>query len=88
MQNTHQLPFVYGGGYRVYTTLLDTELQRQAESTVANNFSKKRKEQVALISIDPTSGEVRALVGGEIFGNPSLIEQLKRCVSRALRSNH
>ncbi len=66
MQNTHQLPFVYGGGYRVYTTL-DSELQRQAESTVANSFSQKRKEQVALLSIDPTSGEVRALVGGRDF---------------------
>ena len=66
MQNTHQLPFVYGGGYRVFTTL-DSELQQQAEATVSERFAKKRKEQVALLSLDPATGEVRALVGGRDF---------------------
>ncbi len=65
MQNTHDLPHVYGGGYRVFTTL-DAELQHKAEEVVNKRFAQ-RDEQVALVSVDPNTGEVRALVGGKNF---------------------
>lgn len=63
---------VFKGGLKVYTTL-DPDIQSFAEKAMANpaNFpsSQKNKEgllqpQGALVIIDPTNGEIRALVGG------------------------
>jgi len=61
------------GGLRVYTTL-DTEVQKFAETAVMKRLSeldKRRKEgeplQAALVAIEPTTGYVRAVVGGRSF---------------------
>ncbi len=66
------------GGLRVYTTI-DIEMQRAAELAVAQGLtniektlSKRQRAngdplQGALIAIDPTSGFVRAMVGGRDF---------------------
>jgi penicillin-binding protein 1A len=70
------------GGLRVFTTI-DLEMQRAAEAAVAQGlqdiekrFSKKRLEsgeplQAALIAMDPSTGFVRAMVGGRDFARSS-----------------
>ena len=75
--------------YRVYTTL-DTELQQDAEEAIRAGLAEVDKQlerrkkkngggaQVALIAMDPTNGEIRALVGGRSYG----LSQLNRAVAR------
>ena len=67
------------GGLKVYTTI-DTDMQRAAEANVALSLQQiemrraKRKAapgagqlEAALVAMDPTTGEVRAMVGGRDF---------------------
>ncbi|MFP4017146.1 MAG: transglycosylase domain-containing protein [Halanaerobiales bacterium] len=67
---------VYGGGLKVYTTL-DPEMQEKAESSIQqaiesklipsverSEVADKLQPQMALITIDPTTGAIRAMVGG------------------------
>jgi penicillin-binding protein 1A len=70
------------GGLRVYTTI-DPDMQRAAEANVeasVKQIEMRRSKQkiaapsseqleAALVAMDPTSGEVRALVGGRDFKN-------------------
>jgi penicillin-binding protein 1B len=72
-------------GSRIYTTI-DPQLQRDAMEAVASGMheiqtliAKRRKEgttleepQVALICLDPHTGEVKALVGGKNYGASQL----------------
>ncbi|GGA52979.1 transglycosylase domain-containing protein [Paenibacillus physcomitrellae] len=51
------------GGLRVYTTL-DTEAQAAAEEAVRSGVGNDAELEAALVSIDPRSGYVKALVGG------------------------
>jgi penicillin-binding protein 2D len=66
------------GGYRV-TTSLDTAMQRQAENAVQTQLRADpdgHKPQVALVALDPTTGYVKALVGGaEVNMNRALEPQ-------------
>lgn len=61
---------VYHGGLRVYTTL-DTKMQFAAEKAVIdfikNEGPKYKFSQGALVSIDPATGYIKALVGGADF---------------------
>jgi 1A family penicillin-binding protein len=74
---------VYQGGLRVFTTL-DPPLQRVAEATVAKALadldtrldagdaaSLPQVLQGALVAIDPSTGHVRAMVGGRNFADSS-----------------
>ncbi len=78
--------------YRVYTTL-DMNLQREAAEAVRaglkevdERLKKKHKQygtavpeaQVALVALDATTGEVRALVGGRNYG----VSQLNRALAK------
>ncbi|MFS1511204.1 transglycosylase domain-containing protein [Chengkuizengella sp. SCS-71B] len=54
------------GGYQIYTTL-DTNAQKIAEEIVVEKMKGKDELQVALISIDPRNGYVKALVGGSNY---------------------
>ncbi len=65
---------IYQGRMRVYTTI-DPEMQKAAEAAVVSSLQEiearirpKTKTndllQASLIALDPTSGEVRAIVGG------------------------
>src|SRR3989440_5836213 len=60
-------------GYRVYTTL-DLTLQHQAEAIVANQIASKGPyynfHDGALVSMDPKTGEVLAMVGGANYYAP------------------
>ena len=71
-------------GLSVFTTI-DAEAQRQAERSIRRGIEglergRKAKEplQAALIAIDPTTGGIRALVGGRDYGSSPL--------DRAIRS--
>lgn len=73
---------VYQGGLRVYTTI-DLDLQKLAEAEVQRGLDEIEKRrargakkgqpapdaplQAALVSLDPATGEVRAMVGGRSF---------------------
>lgn len=61
---------VFGGGLRVHTTL-DLSLQRYAEEALLNNLPVGRtveggltQPQGALVAIEPSTGHIRAMVGG------------------------
>ncbi len=68
---------VYGGGLRVYTTL-DNRIQKTAEETVKEMLEDEtiptlqrenlpgdpNQPQLAIISIDPHTGHIKAMVGG------------------------
>jgi penicillin-binding protein 1A len=56
----------FEGGLRVATTL-DPELQRAAERAVAQHLPDPKDPSAALVAIDPSSGAIRALVGGRDF---------------------
>lgn len=51
------------GGLNVYTTL-DMQAQQAAEEAVSSGVGKDEELEAALVSIDPRSGYVKALVGG------------------------
>src|SRR5580765_5895428 len=72
---------VYEGGLKVYTTI-DLDMQRAAEAEVARSLAEIERRQLkrvtqaqpsadplqaALVALDPTTGEVRAMVGGRNF---------------------
>jgi penicillin-binding protein 1A len=58
---------VYSGGLKVYTTL-DPQAQEGAEDDIANALPKASDPHAALVSIDPSTGYVQALVGGRNYG--------------------
>jgi penicillin-binding protein 2D len=57
---------VFKGGLTVYTTL-DTRLQGYAEKASKQTFNNAKDPEVALVSIDPKTGYVKALVGGRDY---------------------
>ncbi|QHT63698.1 PBP1A family penicillin-binding protein [Paenibacillus lycopersici] len=54
------------GGIRIYTTL-DPDAQRAAEEAVAAGIPEDSEQQAALISIDPRTGYIKAMVGGRNY---------------------
>ncbi len=68
---------LYTGGLNIYTSMND-ELQSYAEEVVADGIAKieaRRRSrpagsplQAALIAIEPSTGHIRAMVGGREFG--------------------
>jgi penicillin-binding protein 1A len=57
---------VYSGGLKVQTTL-DPQAQEAAEATLANALPDAKDPYAALVSIDPATGYVKALVGGRDY---------------------
>ncbi|WP_027415254.1 transglycosylase domain-containing protein [Aneurinibacillus terranovensis] len=51
------------GGLKIYTTL-DPDIQQKAENTIKKYMPTNRPLQAALISMDPQTGYIRAMVGG------------------------
>ncbi|MDA3130006.1 transglycosylase domain-containing protein [Aliibacillus thermotolerans] len=54
------------GGLHIYTTL-DPELQEKAEKWVEREIPSHSELEAALVAMDPTTGDVRALVGGKDY---------------------
>ena len=61
---------VYTRGFQIYTTL-DPKLQQAAEQEVANTLNGAPPSvEMALVSVEPGSGYVKAMVGGRDFYAP------------------
>jgi penicillin-binding protein 1B len=67
-----------GQGLRVYTTL-DLELQQIAEESINHQlarlekvFKGRRRPQAALVALDPRTGQVLAMVGGDSYAGSQL----------------
>ena len=56
----------FGGGLRVYTAL-DPRLQRYANDAAKSILDRPSDPTVALVAIDPKTGEIKAMVGGRDF---------------------
>jgi len=65
---------IFGGGLRVYTTL-DLDLQRAAEQVAARfpvattDANGLPQPQLAIVTLDPHTGDILAMVGGRGEGN-------------------
>jgi penicillin-binding protein 1A len=59
-------PRVFDGGLRIKTTL-DLGLQRAAEGAIGNYLSDPAGPSAALVAIENSTGEVRAMVGGRNY---------------------
>jgi 1A family penicillin-binding protein len=63
LQDEYGTSLVFQGGLKVYTTL-DTAMQDQAEAACRKIMNKGSDPDYALVAIEPTTGKVKALVGG------------------------
>lgn len=54
------------GGLNIYTTL-DLRVQKAAEDAVAKGMDAKSELETALVSIDPRTGYIKAMVGGKNY---------------------
>jgi 1A family penicillin-binding protein len=62
------------GGFQVYTTL-DYDLQKNAEMSITENISTLEKygaSNAALVSLDPTNGNILAMVGSRDYHNKAI----------------
>jgi 1A family penicillin-binding protein len=58
---------VYRGGFRIYTSL-DIDMQKAANNAYLEVMKKQNPDlQVALVAMDVSNGQIRALVGGRDF---------------------
>jgi len=74
---------IYRSGFNVYTTL-DPQLQDLAQSLVTQQISALADRHVtngALISLDPRTGEILAMVGSADFNNAEIDGQINMSVS-------
>jgi len=55
---------VYGGGLHV-TTTIDMDMQRAAEAAVADALPDPADPSAAVVAIEPSTGQILAMVGGE-----------------------
>lgn len=69
---------LYTQGYKIYTTL-DLDLQEKAEKILADNLPAGEEDengviqpQAAIVTLDPTNGHIRVMIGGRDFQNTQL----------------
>lgn len=66
LQQEFSEALVFQGGLEVHTTL-DTRIQKMAEDAVAAQLGRPTDPDVALVSIDPRDGAIKAMVGGRDY---------------------
>jgi penicillin-binding protein 2D len=66
LQQEYDPTVVFEGGLEVHTTL-DMRMQTQAEGSVSEALGRPEDPDVALVSIDPRDGYIKALVGGRDY---------------------
>ena len=74
---------VYRGGLKV-TTTLDLDMNRLAEAAIRNQLETLKKQEAnnaALVSIDPKTGEILAMVGSKDYYDASIDGQVNVAVS-------
>jgi len=57
---------IFQGGLKIYTTL-DAKMQQAAEEVIQTHLPEDRPLQPALISIEPRTGYIKAMVGGRDY---------------------
>lgn len=62
----HGANMVYKGGLRIYSTL-DLSKQRIAEDAARKTLNQKNDPSAALVAIEPSTGYIRAILGGTDF---------------------
>jgi penicillin-binding protein 1A len=66
-------PEVLAAGGVVVETTLEPQWQKAAEATIEDGIDRYGKwqkwQQAALVAVDPRTGEIKAMVGGNDFGN-------------------
>ncbi|MFD2170294.1 transglycosylase domain-containing protein [Tumebacillus lipolyticus] len=67
----------YRGGLKIRSTL-DPQMQKAAEAAIDAHLKEHPDLQVSLISIDPTSGEIKAMVGGRNYAESSFNRTLAK----------
>ncbi|HVL27140.1 MAG TPA: penicillin-binding transpeptidase domain-containing protein, partial [Acidimicrobiales bacterium] len=73
---------IYKGGLRVETTL-DPRLQEQARSAVSDSLSGTQAPlEMALVTVEPATGFVKALIGGRDFEASQVNLALGACVEQ------
>ncbi|MGN7494853.1 transglycosylase domain-containing protein [Paenibacillus sp. SAF-054] len=65
------------GGLNIYTTL-DPHAQAAAEQAVSQGMDPKSELETALVSLDPRTGYVKAMVGGKNYKNSQLNHALAK----------
>ncbi|MFN2526116.1 MAG: transglycosylase domain-containing protein [Actinomycetota bacterium] len=60
---------LFKGGLRIYTTV-DLDMQREAEQAVHTHLSEDSDPHASLVSLEPDTGNIRAMVGGRDFFAP------------------
>lgn len=70
---------IFKGGFEIYTTL-DPEMQVAAENAIYQVLPDPDDPSAALVAMDPTSGYIKAMVGGKDFSEMkfNLATQAKR----------
>ncbi|MFC2159914.1 transglycosylase domain-containing protein, partial [Actinomycetota bacterium] len=70
---------VFEGGFEIFTTL-DPKMQVYAENAILEILPDPEDPSAALVSMDPTNGYIKAMVGGKDFGDLkfNLATQAKR----------
>lgn len=63
LQDMYGTSVVFKGGLKVYTTI-DTNMQAAAEKARNDHMNQPGDPEVALVSIDPKTGYIKAMVGG------------------------
>ncbi|MDX1663397.1 MAG: transglycosylase domain-containing protein [Candidatus Promineifilaceae bacterium] len=74
---------IYGGGWRVFTTL-DPEVQTLAEQTIASHrdtVAAAGANNVAMVVIDPDTGEVLGMVGSLDYNNEAIKGQVNMALA-------
>jgi len=66
---------LFGGGLRIQTTV-DLEAQAAAEAAANSILPDDSDPDVALVSLEPDTGYVRAMVGGRDFFGPGAVAKL------------
>ena len=85
LQQEFSQSLVFQGGLDVYTTI-DTRTQKMAEDAVYSSFKRASDPDVALVSIDPRNGQVKAMVGGRTTPRTSSTSPRRDAGSPAPRS--
>jgi len=83
LEKTYGQEAVKKGGFRIYTTL-DWDKQQLAEKTIRNSIPEIQKygaTNAALISIDPKTGEILAMVGSRDYFDKSIDGQVNVATS-------
>lgn len=64
LQDRYGTSLVYRGGFTIHTTL-DTRMQTAAEQACRSTLDRSSDPSYALVAVDPTTGAVKAMVGGK-----------------------